>query len=83
MSSRKPLAALAAATAALALAIPTASASAGTISPVAHRPFTGPGSLYCQIVYRDLVAATDTGRMWTADFLSNVFVDTGCGGAAI
>jgi hypothetical protein len=85
MSRRKPLAALAAVTAAVAVALPTASASAAPIVPaVPAAPILfGPGSLYCNIVYGDLRLALATRNVLAADFLSNVFVYSHCGGAAI
>jgi hypothetical protein len=85
----KPMAALAAVTAALAVAVPAASASAATtertVSPrqVVIPPAFGPGSLYCDVLFGELQLATDTGNLLVANALSNVFVDTGCGGAAI
>jgi hypothetical protein len=88
MSRRKPLAALATVTAALAIAVPSASASAAPTAPAVRTAHIGvgslgPGSLYCQIVYRDLRAAYASGNMLWANFFSNVFVYSGCGGAAI
>jgi hypothetical protein len=43
----------------------------------------GPGSLYCDVLYGELQFSTNTGNMLVANALSNLFVDTGCGGAAI
>jgi hypothetical protein len=85
MSRRKPMAALAAVTAAVAVALPTASASAAPIVPaVPAAPILfGPGSLYCNVVYNDLRLALATRSVLAADFLSNVFVYSHCGGAAI
>jgi hypothetical protein len=85
MSRRKPLAALAAVAGALALVVPAASANAATTAPTARTAFVafGPDSLYCRVVYSELVVAGDTGNMPLTNFLSNVFVDSGCGGAAI
>jgi hypothetical protein len=85
MSRRKPLAALAALTAAVAVAAPTASASAVPVAPALPRApiLFGPGSLYCNIVYRELRFADATRNIPAANFLGNVFVYSGCGGAAI
>jgi hypothetical protein len=89
MSRRKPLAALAALTAALAVAVPAASASAApterTVSPrqFVIPPVFGPGSLYCDTVYFQLKVAGETGNILAETVLGNLFVDTGCGGAAI
>jgi hypothetical protein len=79
MSRRKPLAALAAVTAAVAVAVPTASASAATTAPIVF----GPGSLYCEVLHSELMAAGDSGNIVMADYLGEVFVYSGCGGAAI
>jgi hypothetical protein len=85
MSRREPLAALAAVTAAMAVALPTASASAVPVAPAVPRApiLFGPGSLYCNIVYNDLRLALATRNVLAANFLSNVFVYSHCGGAAI
>jgi hypothetical protein len=87
MSVRKPMAALAAVTAALALAIPSASASAATTTPAAHTGWIGPGlvagSLPCQILVGELRFASASGNIWLENYLGNVFVYSGCGGAAI
>jgi hypothetical protein len=88
MTLRKPLAALAAVTAALALAVP-ASASAATTAPAVRTASIGvsgglvSGSLPCQILVGQLEAASASGNTVWANFLSNVFVYSGCGGAAI
>jgi hypothetical protein len=95
MSRRKPLAAVAAVTAALAVAVPEASASAATPAPavrtvhavrIAHIGFRGvllPGSLPCQILINQIRFAVFTGNALWANALSNVFIYSGCGGAAI
>jgi hypothetical protein len=89
MSRRKPLAALAAVTATLALAVPTASASAATTAPAVHTASIGvggplvSGSLPCQILIGQLRFAALSGNTVWANVLSNVFVYSGCGGAAI
>lgn len=87
MSRRKPMAALAAATAAVAIAIPASGASAAT--PVARNaPFGAhglyePGSPSCQLLVRRVRFFSATGVMPAANLFSNVFVYSGCGGAAI
>jgi hypothetical protein len=85
MSRQKPLAALAAVTAALAVAVPAASASAATTAPAVRTAPTlfGPGSLYCDVVYGQLRLAGASGATLYENYLSNVFVYSGCGGAAI
>ena len=88
MSRSKPLAALAAVTAALALAVPAASASAATTAP-AVRPtsigvgYLGAGSLSCQILVGQLRFAALTGNVPAENFLGEVLVYSTCGGAAI
>jgi hypothetical protein len=84
MSLRKPTAALAALTAAAALAVPAASASAATTAPTGRAlTLVGPGSLYCQVLYRELTFAFATGNIPAENVLGNVFVYSRCGGAAI
>jgi hypothetical protein len=89
MSRRKPLAALAAVTAAVAFAVPTASASAATtertVSPrQAITPTVfNPGSLYCDVLVGELRLATASGNIWLENGLGNVLLYSGCGGAAI
>jgi hypothetical protein len=89
MSRRKPLAALAAITAAVAVAVPAASASAATtertVSPrqIVTPNVFGPGGLYCDAVALQIQAAFDTGNILAGDFLNAVFLDSGCGGAAL
>jgi ABC-type enterochelin transport system permease subunit len=89
MSRRKPLAALAAITAAVAVAVPAASASAATtertVSPrqiVTPAPF-GAGSLYCDVLVGEIRLAAATGNIWLENGLNAVFVYSPCGGAAI
>jgi hypothetical protein len=88
MSRRKPMAALAAATAALALAVPASGASAAppvarTAGPFgAHGPAI-PGSLPCQSLIRQVRFSLATGNTPLANVFSNVFIYSGCGGAAI
>lgn len=89
MSRRKPLAALAAVMAALALAVPVASASAATTAPNVRTASIGvgvrlaPGSLPCQILVGRIRGAVLFGNTAWANVLSNVFIYSGCGGAAI
>jgi hypothetical protein len=87
MSQRKPLAALAAGTAALALALPVASAGAATTaSPVSTASLSlglVPGSIPCQLLVSQLSFAAQFGNPLWANFLSNLFIYSGCGGAAI
>jgi hypothetical protein len=89
MSVRKPMAALAAVTAALAVAVPAASASAATTTPAARGAFIPPtgglvaGSLPCQVLVGELRFASLERNIWLEDYLGNVFVYSGCGGAAI
>ena len=87
MSRRKPLAALAAVTAALALAVPAASASAATTVPAVRTASIGghlvSGSLPCQILIAQIRFAVLTRNTVWANVLSNVFIYSGCGGAAI
>ena len=88
MSQRKPLAALATVTAALAIAVPATSASAAPTAP-ARTALIGaggrlvPGSLPCQILIGQIQFALLSGNMLWANLVSNVFVYSGCGGAAI
>jgi peptidoglycan/LPS O-acetylase OafA/YrhL len=80
MSRRKPLAALAAVTAALALAVPAASAGAATFpTTVAYTP---PVYL-CSLLVFQLRAAEATGNTLMANLLGQTLMDVGCGGAAI
>jgi hypothetical protein len=92
MSRAKPLAALAAVTAALALAVPPAGASAGPAVRTASAGFGGhllpgtggfvPGSLPCRILVYQLQAAVLSGNTPLANFISLVLLYSGCGGAA-
>jgi hypothetical protein len=89
MSRRKPLAALAAITAALAVAVPAASANAATPAPAVRTASIGvggglvAGSLPCQFLVSQLRFASLTGNVPAENFLGEVFVYSGCGGAAI
>jgi hypothetical protein len=91
MSLRKSLFALPAVVAALAVASPAA-ASASVVSPAspAHTfnigGFVGPlqpGSLGCRALVGNIQFALLTGNVPWASVLSNAFVYSGCGGAAI
>jgi hypothetical protein len=83
MSRRKLLALLASMTAALAIALP-ASASAATV-PVVPPVSLGlqSGSLPCLLLVGQIQLAAQVGNTVWANVLSNVFVYSGCGGAAI
>ena len=89
MSRQKPLAALAAVTAALALAVPAESASAAPAAHAVPTPWVGldgrlvPGSLPCRLLVNEIRFASLSGNLLWANVLSNVFVYSGCGGAAI
>jgi hypothetical protein len=85
MSRQKPLAALAAITAALAVAVPAASASAATPAPAVRTApsLFGAGSLYCDVLYSEVAGAFASGNTLFENYLSNVFVYSRCGGAAI
>ena len=89
MSARKPLAALAAVTAALAVVVPAASASAATRAPairtasIGFGAGLGAGSLGCQILVDQIRFAALTGNVPAENFLGEVLVLTPCGGAAI
>jgi hypothetical protein len=83
VSTRKPLAVLAAATAAVAVAIPTASASAAPTRQIAVPPAFGAGSLYCDVLHSELMVAGDTGNVVMENYLGEVFIYSGCGGAVI
>jgi hypothetical protein len=89
MSRRKPLAALAAVTAALALAVPAASASAATTAPAVRPASIGvgghlvSGSLPCQLLVGQLRFAQASGNTFWANYVANVLLYSGCGGAAI
>jgi hypothetical protein len=89
MSRRKPLAAFAVLTAALALAVPAGSASA-TTTPTAPVAFLGPpvhidipGSLPCQILYWQIPSRVAVGNTALANLFLNAFLYSGCGGAAV
>jgi hypothetical protein len=88
MPRSKPLAALAAVTAALALAVPAASASAATTAPAVRSTsigagYLGAGSLGCQFLVGQLRFAALTGNVPAENFLGEVLVYSTCGGAAI
>jgi hypothetical protein len=87
--SRKPLAALAAVTAALALAVPAASASAATFGPgpAVPGPIVSPvytsSAALCSMLVFQLNAAELTGNPILANAIGGTLMDMGCGGAAI
>jgi hypothetical protein len=90
MSQRKPLAALAAVTAALAVAVPAASASAATFGPgpvVVPRPVVSPvftpSALLCSGLVYQLNLAELTGNPILVNAIGATLMDVGCGGAAI
>jgi hypothetical protein len=85
MSQRKPLAAVAAVTAALALAVPAASASAATTAPPVPTASIGlaSGSLTCQLLVYQLRFAELSGNILWANSVARVLQFSGCGGAAI
>jgi hypothetical protein len=89
MSQRKPLAALAAVTAALALAVPTASASAATTAHGVSPQSIGlgghlvAGPLTCQLLVGQLRFAELSGNILWANSVARVLQFSGCGGAAI
>jgi hypothetical protein len=89
MFRRKPLAVLAAVTAALILAVPAVSASAATTAPAVPTASIGvggglvPGSLPCQILVGQIRFAVLSGNTLWANLVANVFIYSGCGGAAI
>jgi hypothetical protein len=89
MSLRKTLAASAAVTAALAIAGPATNASAATTGHAVRTRSIGvggglvAGSLPCRMLIGQLQFADLSGNTVWANVLSNVFVYSGCGGAAI
>jgi hypothetical protein len=90
MSRRTPLAALVALTAALAPAVPVASASAAKRAQTVHTATIGlpagpfvPGSPPCLFVLHQIQFALLVHNPALANFWSNVFIYSGCGGAAI
>jgi hypothetical protein len=89
MSQRKPLAALAAVTAALALVVPAASASAATFGPgpVVPRPLVSPvytpSAVLCSSLVLQLNVAELAANPILANAIGGTLMDMGCGGAAI
>jgi hypothetical protein len=89
MSRRKPLASLAAITATLALAAPAASASAAPsarefhTTPIVVGGRLVPGSPPCWFLIHQIQHAVASGNTAWANFVSTVFIYSGCGGAAI
>ena len=78
MFRRKLIAGVAALTAAASIAIPAASASAQP-APFAYTP----PYAFCASLIPQIQFATATGNLAWASVLSNVFVYSHCGGAAI
>jgi hypothetical protein len=89
MSQRKPLAALAAVTAAVALAVPAASASAATFGPgpvvpgPVVSPVYTPSAVLCSTLVYQLRVAELAGNPILANAIGGTLMDVGCGGAAI
>ena len=87
MFHSRRLAALAAVTATLALAVPAVSASAAPTAPAVRTASIGvglqSGSLPCRILVHEIQRALLLGHKVWANYLSNVFVYSHCGGAAI
>jgi hypothetical protein len=88
MSRRKPLAALAAVTASLALVIPAANAGAATTpvvvpSPVVSQVGYPPSPLLCRMLVLQLQAAMRAGNPFLVNALARTLMYMGCGGAAI
>jgi hypothetical protein len=89
MSQRKPLAALAAATATLALVVPAASAGAATFGPgpVVPKPFVSPvytpSAVLCSTLVYQLRVAQLVGNPILANAIAGTLMGVGCGGAAI
>ena len=86
MPRRKPLAALAALIVALALAVTAVSASAAPTSQSVRKPLAArlaPGSLACQFLVNQIRFATLTHNVFLESAFGQVFVYSGCGGAAI
>ena len=83
MSPPKSIAALAAVTAAVAVAAPTANAA--TTAPVSRTATVGlmPGSLTCQLLFNQARLAYASGNLLWGSIAGNIFVRSGCGGAAI
>jgi hypothetical protein len=86
-SRRQPVAALAAVTVALALAVPAASASAAPTAHAVRTTSIGPGlvagPLTCRILVGRLRFAELSGNTLWANYVANVLLYSGCGGAAI
>jgi hypothetical protein len=89
MSHRKPLAALAAVTAALAVVVPAAGASATTFGPgpVVPRPVFSPVYTPSAVLCSSLVFQLNVAELAANPILANAIgatlMDVGCGGAAI
>ena len=84
MSRSKSVAALAVVTAAIAVAAPTADAATAPVAPFAAPTFRLlPGSLPCQLLIGQVQLAYASGNLAYASVVSNAFIRSGCGGAAI
>ena len=78
MSLRRPLAALAALTTAGAIALPASSASA-QVAPLVYTP----PLIFCQTLVSQINFALLTGNLPLANLVSQAFIYSHCGGAAI
>ena len=82
----KPLAAGAALAAALAVAAPVTSATAATTTPHAAQASivsVAPPQPFCLFLAHEVQFNLAVGNLPAATFFSNIFVHSGCGGAAI
>jgi spermidine/putrescine-binding protein len=83
MHRRKSLPALAAVTAVLALAVPAANASAATTTANVGTASSAIDPTACQLLVFTLQGAQFFQQAGLANVLSNVSIQSGCGGAAI
>jgi hypothetical protein len=81
MTRPKPLAALAAITAAVAVALPTASASAATTASLV--PFTPPADVCATLGNESAAGSLAGGDLLLSTLLSQTAADIGCGGSAV